>query len=213
MGYRLLSRFENNETEIYLLGSLHHMHNNLPYFGYQHLRAALLNLNPDVLLIESRQEEIERGNLADGPLEMFYLHMSAIELGIPVKGVDWISYNESKPGSTNKVRDGKIHNCILKYSAGHQKVLVVIGATHMLIEAKKLNKQGYVKLKIQNPELDYIFRTNEINSHFPDETSKYLDIRIEREKEVLDIRDLDDKWYNATKRVIDDLEHFKSKIS
>lgn len=53
--YRLIRVFRKDDQEIFLLGSLHHMHKNLPDFGFQHLKAVLLNINPDVLLIESRQ--------------------------------------------------------------------------------------------------------------------------------------------------------------
>lgn len=140
---RLLKKYEQDCKIIYLLGSLHHMHNNLPDFGYHHLKAVLINLKPELLLIESRQEEIDIGNFADGPLEMFYLHMAAKELGIPVKGVDWFSYTKSKPGGTNSTRDSKMNKNILKYSEGYSKTRVVVGATHMLIESKRLSKLGY----------------------------------------------------------------------
>ncbi len=209
---RLIKKYEKNNQEIYLLGSLHHMHNGLPNFGYQHLKAVLMNLNPDVLLIESRQEEIETGNVADGPLEMFYLHMAAKDKGIPVKGVDWFSYTETKPGGTNKTRDNQISKNILRYSKGYKKVLIVVGATHMLIESKRFKKLGYKSSKIEQTQLNSIFKTNETTHVFPETTIKFLDIRISRENEILKIKDLDNKWRIATTRVIEDLERFKSRL-
>jgi len=131
-----------------LLGTFHHLHYQLPDFCFQHLKAVVKNYQPDLLLIESRQEELDVLNLADGPLEMFYIHMYARELGIVVKGVDWFSYSESKPGSTNKQRDKRINDNILKEVKGYSKVLIVIGATHMLMETKMLPKFGFKKQKI-----------------------------------------------------------------
>lgn len=209
---RLLKKYELDGKIIYLLGSLHHMHNNLPNFGYQHLKAVLINLKPELLLVESRQEEIELGNFADGPLEMFYLHMAAKELGIPVKGVDWFSYTNSKPGGTNSTRDSKMNENILKFSEGYTKTLVVVGATHMLIESKRLNKIGYKSIKMNQIQLDSFYKTEESTTIFPEETKAFIDKRISREKQVLTINDLDDKWIIATKRVIEDLEKFKSRF-
>jgi hypothetical protein len=210
--FKMLTRLVKEEEEIYILGSLHHMHDNLPDFSFQHLKAVLTNLKPDILLIESRQEELEKGNFADGPIEMFYLHMVARELNIPVKGVDWFSYDESKPGTTNKKRDNMITQNIINSSKGHNKVLVVVGGTHMLVGTKMLKKSGYKRADLSLEFKNSVYSNIDNELVFPRDTIKYINKRIEIEKGKLQSQVMNEVWRNATLRVILDLENFINKI-
>lgn len=209
---KVIREFTKDNQEIILLGTLHHMHYQLPEYSFQHLKAVLDNYQPDLLLVESRQEEINQGNLADGPLEMFLLHMYAKELGIPVQGIDWFSYKESKPGSTNKQRDQHIHNKILNQSQGYSKVLVAVGATHMLIETKLLIKQEYQKNSLSKEQCDALFFTTEISCNFPDNTKEYIEFRIKREEKILKSDKLTLVWQKVIQRTIGDLQKFMIKL-
>lgn len=210
--FKMLTRLVKEEEEIYILGSLHHMHYNLPDYSFQHLKAVLTNLKPDILLIESRQEELEKGNYADGPIEMYYLHMAARDLNIPVKGVDWFSYEDSKPGTTNKKRDNVITQNIINSSKGHNKVLVVVGATHMLVETKMLKQKGYKIDTLDLEDKQYLFSNSDKDLIFPRDTIKYINKRIKIEKDKLQSQAMKEIWRNATQRVILDLENFINKI-
>ena len=210
--FKMLTRLVKEEEEIYILGSLHHMHYNLPDYSFQHLKAVLTNLKPDILLIESRQEELEKGNYADGPIEMYYLHMAARDLNIPVKGVDWFSYEDSKPGTTNKKRDNVITQNIINSSKRHNKVLVVVGATHMLVETKMLKQKGYKIDTLDLEDKQYLFSNSDKDLIFPRDTIKYINKRIKIEKDKLQSQAMKEIWRNATQRVILDLENFINKI-
>jgi hypothetical protein len=210
--FRMMRKLTHEDKEIYILGSLHHMHYHLPDYSFQHLKAVLTNLKPDILLIESRQEELEKGNLADGPIEMFYLHMAARDLNIPVKGVDWFSYEDSKPATTNKKRDHMIIQNIINSSKGHNKVLVVVGATHMLVETKMLKKSGYKRVDLSLDFKNSLYSNIDIDLVFPKDTIKYINRRIEIEKNKLQSQAINETWRNATQRVILDLENFINKI-
>jgi len=210
--FKMLRRLVKEDKEIYILGSLHHMHYNLPNYSFQHLKAVLTNLKPDILLIESRQEELEKGNFADGPIEMYYLHMAARDLNIPVKGVDWFSYNESKPGTTNKKRDHIITQNIINSSKGQNKVLVVVGATHMLVETKMLKQKGYKIDSLDLEDKQSLFINSDKDLIFPRDTIKYIKKRIEIEKDNLQSQTMSEIWQNATQRVILDLKNFINKI-
>ncbi len=208
----MLRRLVKEDKEIYILGSLHHMHYNLPDYSFQHLKVVLTNLKPDILLIESRQEELAKGNYADGPIEMFYLHMAALALNIPVKGIDWFTYENSKPGTTNKKRDQMITTNIIDKSKDHKKVLVIIGATHMLVETKMLKQKGYKLDSLDLEDKQSLFSNSDKDLIFPRETIKYINKRIKIEKANLQSQAMSDIWQNATKRVILDLENFITKI-
>lgn len=210
--FKLIRKLVKEEQEIYILGSLHHMHYHMTDFSFQHLKAVLSNLKPHVLLVESRQEEIDRDNLADGPIEMFYLHMAAKALNIPVKGIDWFSYEKSKPGTTNRKRDKMMTEKIIESSKGHHKVLVVVGATHMLVESKMLKRNGYKKEIIAFQEKEALFSSPDKDLVFPEATLNYVNKRIAIEKEKLETMDMTKLWKKATERLIFDLEEFTKKI-
>jgi hypothetical protein len=210
--FKMLRKLVKEDKEIYILGSLHHMHYNLPDYSFQHLKAVLTNLKPDILLIESRQEELEKGNYADGPIEMYYLHMAARNSNIPVKGVDWFSYEVSKPGTTCKRRDQMITTNIIDKSKDYKKVLVIIGATHMLVETKMLKQKGYKIDTLDLEEKQSLFSNSDKDLIFPRDTIKYINKRIGIEKDNLQSQTMSDIWQNATQRVILDLEDFINKI-
>jgi hypothetical protein len=210
--FKMLRKLVKEDKEIYILGSLHQMHYHLTDFNFQHLKVVLTNLKPDILLVESRQEELEKGNYADGPIEMFYIHMAARDLNIPVKGVDWFSYNESKPGTTNKKRDYIITQNIINSSKGQNKVLVVVGATHMLVGTKMLKQKGYKIDTLDLEDKQYLFSNSDKDLIFPRDTIKYVNKRIKIEKDKLQSQAMKETWQNATQRVILDLENFINKI-
>ncbi|MDD3999814.1 MAG: hypothetical protein PHX62_02825 [Bacilli bacterium] len=170
--FKMIKKLKKGEKDLYLLGSLHGLHFKLPEFSYMHLKAALINIKPDLLLLESRQAEIEKGNFADGPLEMLYLHLAAKDLGIEVKGIDWFEYGSGQPGKTSKKRDQLIHENIINNLDLNRKTLVVFGASHLLIELKKIVKKGYKVITINKEEASLIYENVEEKLRYHTDTAK-----------------------------------------
>ncbi|MGS0973007.1 MAG: hypothetical protein ACVCEJ_07230 [Candidatus Izemoplasmataceae bacterium] len=207
--YHMIRRYQKGDTVITYLGTMHHMHYTFEDYNFLHLKAVIDNDKPDLLLIESRPEELELGNLADGPIEMFYLHMHALRLGIPVKGIDYFNEETNKPGTTNKVRDKHMLSLIDTSIKNHQQVLLAIGATHMLIHQKYLKRIGYKKVKVTKQEMDELYKHTDKEVLFPKEVIDYTKVRIEREKSF-DYKD--PKWIEAKPRIIKSLENFLDKV-
>lgn len=201
---------ENQET--YILGTLHGLHLKFPYYTLTHIKAVIENLKPYLVLLESKQSEIERGNLADGPPEMLYSHLNAQKNNIPVKGIDWWLTEEGRPGTTNKKRDDIMVENIIRESKGYQKVLVIIGATHMIIDSKKLKKLGYKKVKFSKAEKDVLYYHKNSNSIYPKGSTNFIEKRIEVSKQDLLDEKMTEQWKDATNRGIKELENFKEII-
>lgn len=210
--YKMLRLYKKNDQEILFLGSLHDMHFGFEEYHFCHLKAVLLNYKPDVLLVESRQEEIDVGNIADGPIEMFYLSMIARDLDIPVIGVDWFDHNIHKPGTTIRLRDEHILKRIETGIIPYKKPMVVVGATHLLIEHKMLRKNGYSQDKLSREQLDTYFKTNETTIRFHKDTVMYLKKRIDRELAFMALNNMDENWKKATERSIHNLKRFIKAI-
>lgn len=207
--YHMIRRYQKGSHRITYLGTMHHMHENFIEYSYLHLKAVLTNLKPDLLLVESRPEELEQGNLGEGPLEMLYLHLHAREMGIPVKGIDYFHEKTGKPGTTNKVRDGYMLGLIQSSINEEEDIMVALGATHMLIHHKYLKKMGYTRVKVSKKEIDDLYAHNEEEVIFPKEYPYYIKKRLKREKEIVYT---DPKWMDAQIRLIKSLETYLTKI-
>ncbi|XMB85798.1 hypothetical protein RJG79_10350 [Mycoplasmatota bacterium WC44] len=205
---KLIRKFTKKNQSIYIIGSIHGGHFRSKDYSHMHLKAALENIKPDLLLVESRQEEVENGNLGDGPFEMLYLHLLAKDLGIPVKGIDWFKVNNDKPGTTTNERDEKITQNIVRESEGYKKVLVVVGAAHMIIDSKKLRKRGYKRIRLCREDLRRIYTNIDDEMVYHADTIKYIEKRIECEKNLLETIKLDEVWRTRIEMIVDKLEKF-----
>ncbi|CAB1240366.1 hypothetical protein ACFHWD_10725 [Clostridium sp. MT-14] len=63
-------KYTKGNQNIYFLGTVHFMSLDSKNFSYLNLKAVIENLKPDLLLIESRPEQLTNNNFADGPGEM-----------------------------------------------------------------------------------------------------------------------------------------------
>jgi len=213
---KCINQFKKSEQNLTILGTLHGMHLTSDklkkYYSYLDIKAVINNIKPDLLLVESLQSEINLGNIGDGPPEMLYAHLIARELNIPVKGIDWYSL-DGTPGRTSNKRDEEITKNIIDSLNGFQNILVIVGASHLLVDRKKIKKYGYKRKHIAKKEINKIFFHEERKLIFPKEMQHYIDIRIEREKEKLKTIQMDEKWKQATNNVIRGLEKYKEIIS
>lgn len=204
-------KYTKGNQDIYFLGTTHSMSLTSKPFSYLELKAVIENLKPDLLLIESRPEQLANKNFADGPPEMLYSHLTAISNGISVKGVDWWTVNESLPNSTNTIRDNHINENILKSVVGYKKILILMGNAHLGIEQPKLENAGYKTSSFTNSEKDNLFKAKNNKLIYPKGMNYYIQKRISYEKNCIGTVYKTDMWKKQVLIVVEDLNNF-SKI-
>ena len=209
---RMIRQYKKSNITLTYLGTLHHMHYTFKEYNFLHIKAILENMKPDLLLIESRQEEINKGNLADGPIEMVYTHLRAKQLGIPVKGIDYFNETTGKPGSTNKPRDLMMFNKLTSELDGYHNVLVIVGATHMLMHKRMLKNHGFKRYKLSKSLMDdyFTYPQDEVFA-FPKALPELIQTRIKHEQAYLKTYKTE-PWQKAGKRIITNLEQLLDKI-
>lgn len=207
-------KYVKGNNEIYFLGTIHTMSLDSKPFSYLELKAVIKNLKPDLVLIESRPEQLDNGNLADGPPEMLYCHLIANRLGIRVKGVDWwnvSSYN--MPNSSNAIRDSYVHENIVKninlYKS--KKILIIMGSAHVVLEQPKLKNSGYKKEFFSIIEKNKLFKVYDRKLVFPKGMNFYVKKRIIYEKNCIGTVYKTDIWKKSALEVIESLNR-ESKI-
>lgn len=205
-------KYVKNNQQVYFLGTDHKMSLDSKPYSYLNLKSVIENLKPDVLLIESRPEQLDNHNFADGPPEMLYCHLIADKLGIPVKGVDWWTPDDrNRHDSTNPIRDNYINKNILKNVIGHKKVLILMGMDHVSIEQPKLLSAGYKKVFFSEIEKIKFLKVYDNKLTYPKGMNYYIQKRIDYEKSCAGTVYKTDIWKKQAEVMIQDLNRI-SKI-
>jgi len=99
----------NNRQNIYILGTIHggHFDKNNKY-SLADIQSVIDTVNPDIILVEVRQETYDKYRILDGPNEMTFAWCYAKEKSIEVRGIDWWSPAEGMPNATLTKRDDNI---------------------------------------------------------------------------------------------------------
>lgn len=154
-------RLHGNGQELYILGTIHSRHLTTKDYSLLHIEAIIKNLGPDLVLVESRPEELMRDNVGDGPVEMVFANLVARSLGIETGGMDWWNETACKPGRTNPTRDDRMVANILRFVPGHRKVLVLCGFSHVREFIPRLEKAGYTVSPFAAKEKEELFSISE----------------------------------------------------
>jgi hypothetical protein len=202
-------KLKKGTEKIYLLGTTH-QHFNSNKYSLLDIQAVIKNLKPDLLLVESRPKELKQGNLGDGPPEMLFAHLFARSIDIPVKGVDWWSF-EMSPGTTTEKRDDKMVDNILGEAKDKEKVLVLTGATHVNTFVPRLVNEGYEKVKFEKDRKEELFMKDSDRLVFPEKMEYYLRKRIQHDKELLK-RLEDPEWKEQLSGVIKSFEDILATV-
>lgn len=146
--------FSNSEKaqQIYILGTIHEYHFN-SWLGYSYLdvQNVIHNVQPDLLLLEVDQGAYEQYGVIKSPVEMVPLWCYAEEHDIAVKGVDWFEVTEdSRSWTTDETRDDHIFKNTLAAIEDERVVLIILGATHRMEQAKRFEASGYLPQSISD---------------------------------------------------------------
>ena len=143
---------KNNTQKVYILGTIHEYHfEALLNYSYLNVQNVIENIRPDLLLLEVDQEIYNDYGVIKSPVEMIPLWCYASEQGISVKGVDWFEVTEnSRSWTTNNERDDHIFDNTMASIGDEPVVLIILGATHRIEQAKRFEDSGYKQQSIPN---------------------------------------------------------------
>jgi hypothetical protein len=197
--------------EVYLLGTLHSRHLTTGDYSLLHLQAVQAHLKPDLLLVESRPEELARDNWADGPVEMPFASLTARATGVDVAGFDWWSMNADHEINSDRREDRMFEN-IRKDMASHRRILILTGYGHIEGFARRLAASGYRRARFSAAEKDALFDTQGLALRFPRGMTHYVQKRIETDRSTLQLQ-TDSFWRSRLAAAIADRRRFLQTIS
>ena len=163
---------------VYLLGTIHNRHLDTEEYSLLHVQAVIQHLRPDLLLVESRPEELAKGYLADGPIEMLFANLQAREAGIQVEGMDWWTKEHLGLRSSSEQREDRMAANILARLPERGVVLVLTGISHVAEFVPRLAKAGYQEAPFPEAEKRRLLDTAGMRLTFPPGTARYLQTRI-----------------------------------
>lgn len=208
-----LTRYtDSTGQEIYLLGTVHGAHWTTKDYSALHLQAVLENLQPDLLLVESRPEEIARDNLGDGPFEMLFTNLIAKSKGITVQGMDWWVMSATHE-INNDEREDRMFQNIITSLPGHHTVLILTGFSHVEGFQQRFLASRYHQVAIQLAEKQALFDTIAYPILiFPSGMTYYVQKRIETDQQTVDGL-TDDFWKDRLASSIISGKVFLTKIA
>jgi hypothetical protein len=138
---------EEDNHEFYILGTIHGDHfDHVNNYSLANIQSVIDTIKPDLLLIETRPETLEKYDALDGPIEMIFVWAYAKEHGYNIQGIDWWKIEAgTQANSTTNVRDDNIYNNIIKSSETSQKILIICGAMHRIELRQRFSNNGYIQ--------------------------------------------------------------------
>lgn len=170
--------------EIYLLGTLHGRHLTTSDYSLLHLQSVQAHLRPDLLLIESRPEELARDNLGDGPIEMLFAGLTAKTMGVDVAGFDSWSMTADHEVNSDEREDRMFAN-VSGQLAERRKVLILTGYSHVAGFERRLVASGYRPTAFSSAEKQVLFDTRGQALRFPPGMLHYIQKRIDTDSATL----------------------------
>jgi hypothetical protein len=186
-------RLKGRDQTVYLLGTIHKDHRTSKAYSLWHIEAVIEHLKPDLLLVESRPEELTKDNWGDGPIEMPFASLMARQFSIPVDGIDWWQKAGSKPGTSNTEREERMFQNVQKRLAGHRTVLVMIGYSHIAELQSRLEKVGYTLDRFDVADKHALFSIEGRPEKFPPGMKRYLQKYIDAARADAE-RETDAAW-------------------
>jgi hypothetical protein len=186
-------RFANDTgQDVYLLGTIHSNHQSTKDYSLLHLQAVLEHLKPDLLLVESRPDELARDNWGDGPIEMPFASLTARAKGVEVQGMDWWVMNDNHQ-TNSKERENRMFQNILTSLPGHHTVLILTGFSHVEGFRRRFLASGYRQITFSSSEKQALFDTSNETLIFPHGMTYYIQKRIEIDQ--LELQSVTDNFW------------------
>jgi hypothetical protein len=186
--------------EVYLLGTLHGRHLTTRDYSLLHLQAVSAHLRPDLVLVESRPEELAQDNWADGPIEMPFASLLARENGVEVRGFDWWTMDATHQINGDRREDAMFQN-IRAGVADHKTTLILTGYAHVDGFERRLLANGWRRADFPDAEKQRLFDTTGQRLVFPRGMTHYVQKRIEIDRQTL-AHQTDAFWRNRLTEAI-----------
>jgi len=207
-------RFADSQGhEVYLLGTIHTDHLTTPSYSLLHLQTVLEHLKPDLLLVESRPEELVKDNWGDGPIEMPFVSLKARTADIETQGMDWwVKESVTSISSNSDEREDRMFQNILTALPNHQTVLILTGWSHVEGFQRRLLESGYNDSPFPAAEKKELFSIAGMNLIFPKGMTHYIQHRIEIDRLSLQ-SETDSFWRDRIEKGIAVRQELLKKIA
>lgn len=160
----LAKRNRDPDHEIIILGTAHYLHTETKSYPLWEIKSVILEVQPDIVLVEIRPSAIATRDRGEGPIEMPFCAFVAKEAGFAVGGMDdWSEKME--------VRENHMMANILKSIQGTKRALVITGFSHVPAFLKRLQARGYRKEPWPELARQQLF-LQPVKKEFPQELAK-----------------------------------------
>ena len=180
-----LSRFSGTSGEqVYVQGTIGGRHLSHGDYSLAHLRALILRLKPDVVLVEASPEALARDDLSDGPLEAGYAALAAREAGSYVLGYGLRPDEAGEIGGDEARTDALFANAAGAL-AGHRKVLVLVDVAVAPGFADRLRTLGFSRAGFAASDKAAMFDLTGVDRAYPAGLAAHAQRRLAADRRAL----------------------------
>ena len=204
----LVAFVDREGRSLYVLGTVHGAHLDTASFSLLHVQAVIDHLRPDLVLVESRPEEIAIGNWGDGPIEMPFASLHARSRGISTDGFDFWLPDAHAIRRSDDVREDRMMENVVSRLAGHRVVLVLTGYSHVAELSSRLAAKGWSTSALTDETKRTLFDTTGMTLRFPHGMRDAITGRIARDSAELRSRARDpdrDEGIRLRRRLLDSI--------
>ncbi|MBW2700679.1 MAG: hypothetical protein JRF33_07640 [Deltaproteobacteria bacterium] len=208
LNFKKMVRFDR--ASVYLLGTIHEDHLTSGEYSLLHLKAVIENLHPDLLLLEQRPQMVAEGYAGDGPIEMPFAHLTALEMSIPVDGIDWWKKGSSIR-RTDANRDDRMYRNLQERIPAKGTVLVLCGYSHVPELIERMMNDRYVEAEISSSRRDFLFDIGDSLLSYPPGMKHAIAQRVYQEEQNAKV-EIDPAWKSDLLTVATSRRKFLSVI-
>jgi hypothetical protein len=136
---------------VFLAGTTHQYHYDDPAYSIWHVKSIVTGLQVEKVLVESMPDAVAEGRYGEGPVEMPFITLAAIEAGIAVAGMD-AGWDGGWRG-----RQDKMFQNVQREMVGHKRVLITSGFMHVRQFEEQLTEAGFQVVPWSEHERQAIF--------------------------------------------------------
>lgn len=206
--------------ELLIVGTIHHLHLSTKNYSLADLENLIINSSPDLMGIEARPSDLNRGLLAMAPIEMAQAALIARRRNIPIFGFDYweeheyetaVAKGEQLDFNSAKRNDEMIQQLLAGLGSA-RRTLVLTGYSHIRPFLQRLRGIGSER-EVSLQEKKELFVERGGKDGLDRELQPAMDLTIEHLQHYIATLAPDNPWTNRVRKKLQRLQEMRRQVA
>ena len=206
--------------ELLIVGTIHHLHLSTKAYSLADLENLIINSSPDLIAVEVRPWDLNRGLLAMAPIEMAQAAMIARRRSVSILGFDYWEENEYETSAAqgeqldfnSAKRNDRMIQQLLDGLGSAKRTLVLTGYSHIRPFLQRLRGTGSER-EVSFQEKKELFAARGGKDGLDPELQPTIDLTIEHLKRYVATLTPDNPWTHRVRRKLQRLLEMRRQLA